>query len=88
MTSHADAFISEALTMMRPLIDELAVAVGESTEAWRGISLVINGLGNLLGRALDHEIGPAATVTMTVAILTAIEEHPAYQAAAEHWENP
>jgi hypothetical protein len=84
----ADQMVDYIMTQLRPLIDSLAKQVGESIEAWRGVDLVINGVGNIMGMMLDEGIGDKSQLIAVASILAAIANHPMFKAAEEHWNLP
>jgi hypothetical protein len=83
-----ERFMAETTDAMRPLIDALAAEVGESPEAWRGVSMTCNGLARIISKAADSEMPPIVLLSTIVAVLAAIEDHPAYVAASAHWRKP
>ena len=80
--------MNEIMIHLRPLIDSLAVQVGESVEAWRGVDLVVNGLGTIMGTLLDDGIGDREQLIAVASILAAIHDHPMFRAAQAHWHLP
>lgn len=79
----AEEFLRKAVIRIHPLIDSLAKQVGESTEAWRGIDLVINGLVEIMHDVSEEEAGTPTMMTIVAIVLAGIDTHPALQAARQ-----
>ena len=81
----ADAFLQDGMRRVRPLIDDLAVQIGESPEAWRGVATVVNGLSAIMFDLEQKNFDDNHKMVVMAVVIAAISEHPALIAAERFW---